>query len=112
MDKNKSTNIPTMTVGELVKDLGNAYTKIINDNLPVTTMPSIMLWGAPGVGKSQAVRQIAKQIEKGTDKKVNVTDVRLLLFNPIDLRGIPTSNADKSKPLALPFQITQLLDSL
>ena len=108
MDKNKSTNIPTMTVGELVNDLGNAYTKIINDNLPVTTMPSIMLWGAPGVGKSQAVRQIAKQIEKGTDKKVNVTDVRLLLFNPIDLRGIPTSNADKTLAIWLKPQIFQM----
>ena len=59
-------------------------------------MSSVMLWGPPGVGKSQAVRQIAKEIERDTGKTVKVTDVRLLLFNPIDLRGSPTSNADKT----------------
>ena len=55
-----------------------------------------VLVGAPGVGKSQAVRQIADNISRKTKKKVNVTDVRLLLFNPIDLRGIPTANEDKT----------------
>ena len=54
-----------------------------------------MLWGAPGVGKSQSVREIAKIIEERTDKKVNIVDVRLLLFNPIDLRGIPILNTIK-----------------
>lgn len=54
-----------------------------------------MLWGAPGVGKSQGVRQIAREIGQATGKRVVVTDVRLLLFNPIDLRGIPTANADQ-----------------
>ena len=52
--------------------------------------------GDAGVGKLQAIRQIAKKIEDSTGKSVNVTDVRLLLFNPIDLRGIPTSYADKT----------------
>ena len=104
----KLSNIPQMNVGKLVNDLGTAYTKIIKDNLPVTTMPSVMLWGAPGVGKSQAVRQIAKKIEEDTNKRVNVTDVRLLLFNPIDLRGIPTSNADKTLAIWLKPQIFQM----
>ena len=86
----KITNIPSMDVGKMVETLSNAYSQVIRNELPVTTMPSVMLWGPPGVGKSQAVRQIAGRIEKNTTKKVNVTDVRLLLFNPIDLRGIPT----------------------
>ena len=71
-------------------------------------MSSIMLWGPPGVGKSQAIRQIAKKIEDSTGKSVNVTDVRLLLFNPIDLRGIPTSNADKTLAIWLKPQIFQM----
>lgn len=64
--------------------------------------------GAPGVGKSRAIRQIAKEIELNTKKKTKVTDVRLLLFNPIDLRGIPTSNADKTLEIWLKPQIFQM----
>ena len=60
----------------------------------------IMLWGSPGVGKSQAMRQVGSNIEeltagRGTPKKVIVTDVRLLLFNPVDLRGIPVADDKK-----------------
>jgi MoxR-like ATPase len=67
-----------------------------------------MLWGPPGVGKSQAVRQIGKDIEAETGKQVVITDVRLLLFNPIDLRGIPTANADKTLAIWLKPQIFQM----
>lgn len=93
---NVLTNVPTMSIGKASKTLANAYISIINKGLPINTMPSVMLWGQPGVGKSQGIRQIASLIEKETSKKVNITDVRLLLFNPVDLRGIPTSNADKT----------------
>lgn len=103
----KLTNVPSMTVDKLVAKLSNAYCTVIEKGLPMKTLPSVMLWGPPGVGKSQAVRQIAKKIEK-TGKKVVVTDVRLLLFNPIDLRGIPTANADKTLAVWLKPQIFQM----
>lgn len=107
----KFSNIPTVTVDKLVDKLSSAYCCLINKNLPLQTMPSVMLWGAPGVGKSQAIRQIGEQIEKNTSKKVNITDVRLLLFNPIDLRGIPTANTDKTLAIWLKPQIFQMDDS-
>ena len=37
--------------------------------------------------------------------------MRLLLFNPIDLRGIPTANADKTLAIWLKPQIFQMSDS-
>jgi hypothetical protein len=40
-----------------------------------------------------------------------VTDVRLLLFNPIDLRGIPTANEDKTLAVWLKPKIFQMDDS-
>lgn len=43
----------------------------------------VMLWGPPGVGKSQIVQQIADSHE------VDVIDVRLSQMEPSDLRGIP-----------------------
>jgi len=43
----------------------------------------VMLWGPPGVGKSQMVAQIADR------HGVPVTDIRLSQMEPSDLRGIP-----------------------
>lgn len=104
----KMTNIPSMDVGKVVDKLSESYSVVIGKGLPVKAMPSVMLWGPPGVGKSQAVRQIASKIEASTGKNVNVTDVRLLLFNPIDLRGIPTSNEDKTLAVWLKPKIFQM----
>lgn len=108
MSEAKLANVPSMAVGKMVSKLSESYCKILEKGLPVKTMPSVMLWGPPGVGKSQAIRQIATEIEKYTGKKVHVTDVRLLLFNPIDLRGIPTANADKTLAVWLKPQIFQM----
>lgn len=43
------------------------------------------LWGPPGVGKSDAVRQIAAEMG------VNMIDFRAILRDPIDLRGLPST---------------------
>jgi len=43
----------------------------------------VMLWGPPGVGKSQMVAQIARR------HSVPVIDIRLSQMEPSDLRGIP-----------------------
>ena len=111
MSNIKLTNVPSMSVGKTVSTLAEAYSAVINNGLPMNTMPSVMLWGPPGVGKSQAVRQIASEITERTGKRVEVTDVRLLLFNPIDLRGIPTSDADKKFAIWLRPQIFDMDES-
>ena len=49
----------------------------------------VMLWGAPGVGKSQIVTQVAQQ------HGVAVIDIRLSQMEPTDLRGIPFRHGDK-----------------
>ncbi len=43
----------------------------------------VMLWGPPGVGKSQMVAQVAEK------NAVEVIDIRLSQMEPSDLRGIP-----------------------
>ncbi|MBQ1186919.1 MAG: AAA family ATPase [Clostridia bacterium] len=107
----KSSNMPSLNIGKAVESLSEMYSVVINQNVPIKTLPSVMLWGPPGVGKSQAVRQIANEITASTQKKVNVIDVRLLLFNPIDLRGIPTANNEKTLAIWLKPQIFQMDDS-
>ena len=91
-----SENALTINVKEMIEMLSKAYVSLARDNIPFKRFPSVMLWGPPGVGKSQGVREIGRIIEKETKKKVSVTDVRLLLFNPVDLRGIPTANETKT----------------
>ena len=97
-----------MNVSQMVGLLSQSYSTLINSRTPLKTFPSVMLWGAPGVGKSQGVRQIAEQIHRITGKDVSVTDVRLLLFNPVDLRGIPTANEDKTLAVWLKPKIFQM----
>lgn len=106
-----STNMPILSVEKTINTLSSSYCEVVKKGLSPKVLPSVMLWGPPGVGKSQAVRQIGKDIERTTGKKVKITDVRLLLFNPIDLRGIPTSNADKTLAIWLKPQIFQMDDS-
>lgn len=56
---------------------------LIDANQPV------MLHGSPGVGKSDVVRQIAKQ------RGIELIDLRLSQLDPVDLRGVPSVDAKK-----------------
>ncbi len=107
----KKSGPSEMTVAQAVKQLSTAYISLIQSNTPLKSFPSVMLWGPPGVGKSQGIRQVAAEISAKTGKKVEITDVRLLLFNPVDLRGIPTANADKTLAVWLKPKIFQMDDS-
>lgn len=98
----------TLPIQNVIDNLSNSYIKLIKNKINFNMFPSVMLWGQPGVGKSQAIRQIAKNIEEKTNKKVNICEVRLLLFNPIDLRGIPVANSDKTLAIWLKPQIFQM----
>jgi len=88
-------NIPSVTVETAINELAKLYVTFINKKLPFSTIPSPFLWGPPGIGKSDAVNELARIIENDTGKTVKVTDIRLLLFSPIDLRGVPV--ADESR---------------
>jgi hypothetical protein len=56
----------------------------------------VFLWGPPGIGKSDIVKQI------GDDMKREVIDVRLALWEPTDIKGIPYYNADQGKMVWAP----------
>ena len=49
----------------------------------------VMLWGPPGVGKSQIVAQVANK------HAAAIVDIRLSQMEPSDLRGIPFKNDHK-----------------
>lgn len=61
----------------------------------------VFIWGPPGIGKSDIVHQI------GAEQNREVIDVRLSLWDPTDIKGIPffnpTSNAmEWAPPVELP----------
>ena len=105
---NPETGLYTLTVNEMVKMLSMSYASLVTNNIPFSSFPSVMIWGPPGVGKSQGIREVASILSAQVKKKVVVTDVRLLLFNPVDLRGIPTANEDKTLAVWLKPQIFQM----
>lgn len=86
--------ISQMVVGDMVDLIAPLYATAIRMNT-IHMLPSLMLWGPPGVGKSDSFKAIAKELKTLTGKIVNIIDVRLLLFNPVDLRGIPVADIDE-----------------
>jgi hypothetical protein len=61
----------------------------------------IFLWGPPGIGKSDIIKQLGDELD------AHVIDVRLSLWEPTDIKGIPyfDSNVNKmvwAPPLELP----------
>lgn len=65
----------------------------------------IMLWGSPGVGKSDAVRAAADELG------IEVVDIRASQMDPVDLRGIPHVDTDGTTSWATPSFFPQDKDS-
>ena len=51
-----------INIDNMVDMLSKAYISLVESNTPFKKFPSVMLWGPPGVGKSQGVREIAHAI--------------------------------------------------
>jgi hypothetical protein len=77
-----------------------AIRKAMKKNRPV------FLWGPPGIGKSDIVKQI------GDEQIRDVIDVRLSLWEPTDIKGIPYYNSDsKTMTWAPPAELPTDPDS-
>lgn len=93
--ENNNMNLPEVSVTELVDLLSRTYSRAASAGFPFSDVPSAMLWGPAGIGKSEAVKETAERLASKTGKRVEVTDIRLLLFSPADLRGIPSADAER-----------------
>lgn len=71
-------------------DIAAALESLLPTKLPM------FLWGPPGVGKSSLVAQAARAL--GAD----LIDVRAVLLDPVDLRGLPHVNGDNRAHWCLP----------
>jgi hypothetical protein len=62
----------------------------------VAARQPVFIWGGPGIGKSAVVRQLANKLA------VPLQDVRALLLDPVDLRGLPFLGSDGRSKWATP----------
>lgn len=62
----------------------------------VSARQPVFIWGGPGIGKSAVVRQLASAL------RVPLQDVRALLLDPVDLRGLPFLGTDGRSKWASP----------
>jgi ATPase family associated with various cellular activities (AAA) len=69
------------------EDLKTYLDRIITNHLQISTM----IWGAPGIGKSTIVSQLA------AEHQLEFIDIRLSQLAPTDLRGLPVAEEGLSK---------------
>ena len=79
MDHN--TTLRTVTPNGAKKSILRAFNK----------KRPLFMWGPPGIGKSDIVHQIGEQME------ALVIDIRLSLWEPTDIKGIPYFDPQQSK---------------
>ena len=61
----------------------------------------VFVWGTPGIGKSAVVHQLAAEV------RVALRDIRALLLDPVDLRGLPFIGKDGRSQWATPDFLPQ-----
>ena len=61
----------------------------------------ISIWGSPGTGKSAVLHQLAAELG------IALRDIRALLLDPVDLRGLPFVGKDGRSQWATPDFLTQ-----
>jgi hypothetical protein len=67
----------------------------------VAAQQPVFVWGGPGIGKSAVVKQLAEAL------KITLQDVRALLLDPVDLRGLPFLGNDGRSKWATPEFLPQ-----
>ena len=78
-------------------------TSLIIDHVVFRLKKPVMMWGPPGVGKSQCAQQSAVR------NNAFLVDIRLGQYDSVDMRGIPAPDAETRQtvwypPATLPFK--------
>jgi len=78
--------------GEMLSHMLRLQLKALKEHPEMAkSIPPLMVWGAPGLGKSSILQQAAR--EEG----IGFIDVRLAQREPVDIRGLPVPGPDGVK---------------
>ncbi|NMA21146.1 MAG: hypothetical protein GX927_11260 [Lentisphaerae bacterium] len=87
----KINNHNPITTRDLEKLLRLQLTSLWEKRCPASLLPPLMVWGAPGLGKSSIIRELAREYQVG------FLDIRLAQREPVDIRGLPVPDKDGVK---------------
>ena len=91
MLNSNSTNIPTFTISQALRLL-----QIVIKQINQTGKQGIFIWGSPGIGKSDLVKELARITDR------DFIDIRLSTLDPVDLRGLPSIDSSTSQTQWIP----------
>lgn len=74
-----------------VKKAKSILAKLVKEQLAGGAPQPVMLWGPPGIGKSDIVKTATKECG------IELRDIRLAQLDPVDLRGVPTVENGQTK---------------
>ena len=77
-----------ITTDELERLVRHQLKQIFAHPEQARQLPPLMIWGAPGIGKSSIIRSITDELGIG------FIDVRLAQREPVDIRGLPVPDGD------------------
>jgi hypothetical protein len=95
MSKSTTENFPKLKSSELIEEM------LFTIRMQEATGSSVpmMIWGQPGAGKSDIVKEVGKRSSRP------IIDIRLLLKDPTDLSGIPYINSHGEMGFAAPADL-------
>jgi hypothetical protein len=94
MDKNDKTLIDMhnrISADQLEKVLRMQIKTLAEHPEYAHILPPLMVWGAPGLGKSSIIRGVADEMG------IQFIDVRLAQREPVDVRGLPVPDRENKK---------------
>ncbi|NLF61668.1 MAG: hypothetical protein GX574_11000 [Lentisphaerae bacterium] len=87
----KIDNHNLVTTRDLASLLRLQVTSLWEKKCSAALLPPLMVWGAPGLGKSSIIRDLAREYGVG------FIDIRLAQREPVDIRGLPVPDKDGVK---------------
>lgn len=78
-----------VTATELEQLVRMQVAALEKDPSAAKVLPPLMVWGAPGLGKSTIIRKVAEEFGIG------FIDVRLAQREPVDVRGLPVPDRER-----------------
>ncbi|MHA2027835.1 MAG: AAA family ATPase [Candidatus Kariarchaeaceae archaeon] len=86
-----SSNIPKFTISQALKLL-----QLVINKINQTGKQGVFIWGSPGIGKSDLVKELALVTNR------EFIDIRLSTLDPVDLRGLPSIDSVNSQTNWIP----------
>ena len=87
----------------------NELTDQLVDNFFLSTRENVMIWGAPGIGKTEIVRAAAKKIGDQLGKPIPVTVITLATKAKYDIQGLPLLFIEKGAESQDPEDMKRLV---